>query len=72
MMNACIGLSVFRVSTVRIYHEFADRRDNSAQKVTVWHHKGQICLSFPQSHVRFFFLHTFGCQRLNKFSFTVK
>ena len=33
---------------------------------------GQICLSVPEMHVGFFFLHTFGCQGLNKFSFTLK
>ena len=27
--------------------------------------EGQICLSFPQTHIGFFFLHSFGCYHLN-------
>ena len=34
--------------------------------------EGQICLSLPNTHVGFFSLHTFGCQRLNKFIVTLK
>ena len=48
-----------------------DRIDNSVPRVTAWHPKalpsdakqwpkGQICLSYPQTHVGFFFLHTLG------------
>ena len=65
--------------SIRIYHMFVDRIGKSFPRVAVWHHKallsdgkqrpkGQFCLSFPQTQVGFFFLHTFGCQHLNKFS----
>ena len=53
----------------RMLHECQVLIDNSVLRVTVWHHealpKGQICLSIPHTHDTFFFLHTFGCQRLN-------
>ena len=49
-------------------HEFVDRIDKSVQRVTGWDlrdakqlPKERVCLSFPQTHVEFFFLHTFGC-----------
>ena len=60
---------------IRIYHEFVDRIDNSVPRVTAWHHEalpsdakqrpeGQICLSCPRTHDRFFFLHTLGASVL--------
>ena len=57
---------------IRIHHDLLDRIDNSVMRVTVCRHKapavigGTEYLSFPQTHVGFFFLHAFGCQSLNK------
>ena len=61
-----------KTKIIRIHHKFVDRIDNSVPRVTVLHHEalpsdakqwpeGQNCLSYPQTHVGFFFLHTFGC-----------
>ena len=47
------------ICNIRIYHEFVDRTDNSVTRVFVWHHNA-LRLSFPQTHVGFFFLHTLG------------
>ena len=58
--------------TIRIYHEFVDRIDNSVSMVTILHHEalpsdakesleGQNYLSYSKTHVGFIFLHTFGC-----------
>ena len=56
---------------IRLYHESMDRIDKSVPVVTVLHHEalpsdvkqcpeGHICLSFPQAHVGFIFLHFLG------------
>ena len=62
-----------------IYHEFVDRIDKSVPRVTVWHHKALSDVSDPSedlsilsSSVGFFILQVLGCQRLNKFSVTIK
>ena len=49
------------IMNIRICREFVDRMDNSVLRVTVW-----------QTHVEYFFLHTFKFQRLNKFNFYLK
>ena len=56
-----------------VYNEFVDRMDKSVPRVTVWHQAPlrQICLSFPKTYVVVFFLHTFGCQALDHFRFSV-
>ena len=68
---------------LRIYHEFVDRIDNPVMRVTVWHQEAQpcdakqcpeaqVCLSYPQTIVGFFFLHTSGYQLSNKVSHKLK
>ena len=55
--------------------DFLDRIDNSVPRVTAWHHEAlpsdakqwyeeQSCLSYPQAHIGFFFLHTLGTNAL--------
>ena len=43
--------------TITIYHKFVDKIDKSVLR--------SLFGTFPQTHIGFFFLHTFGCQRLN-------
>ena len=79
ILKTCFTLD----DNIRINHVLVDSLDNSVSRVTAWRHealqsdakqlpKGQNCLSYLQTRVGFFFLHTFGCQRFNKSIFTFK
>ena len=66
---------------IRICHDLVDRNDNSSRGSLIgitrlcrvvpnsgakqWR-EGQKCLSYPRTHVGFFFLHTFEFQRFDK------
>ena len=54
---------------IRIYHDSVDMMDNSVSGVTAWHHDAN---SDPRDRFVYPILHTFGCQRWNKFSFILE
>ena len=75
-LGSALVLLKYKLEIVKIYRELVDRIDKSVMRVTVWYHKGDakqyLRDRFVNPFLKLMSWHTFGCQRLNIFSFILK